>query len=113
MSTVPDSSILRLLRFIDANPPLTQREMALELGISLGKANYCMRAVLGEGFVKIQNFRKSTNKRGYVYLLTPEGVSAKAELTRHFLARKREEYDALRLEIESLQREASNATEVP
>jgi len=109
---VPDSSILRVLRLIDASPPLTQREMARELGVSLGKANYCLRELLGKGLVKVQNFRNSTNKRGYLYLLTPEGVAAKANLTRHFLARKQEEYDALRLEVERLQRE-SDAVEVP
>lgn len=66
---------------------------------------------LGKGFVKAQNFRNSSNKRGYVYLLTPDGVAAKANLTRHFLARKREEYDALRLEIERLQRESEGSAE--
>jgi EPS-associated MarR family transcriptional regulator len=106
---VPDSSILRVLRLLDSGPRLTQREMARELGVSLGKANYCLHALLGKGFVKIQNFRRSTNKRGYVYLLTPEGVAAKAELTRQFLARKREEYDELRLEIERLERETESA----
>jgi len=104
---VPDFSILRVLRLLDASPRLTQREMARELGVSLGKANYCLRALLGEGLVKVQNFRNSTNKRAYGYLLTPEGVAAKADLTRLFLARKREEYDALRVEIERLQRHAS------
>jgi EPS-associated MarR family transcriptional regulator len=108
---VPDSSILRVLRLLDSSPRLTQREMAREMGVSLGKTNYCLRALLGKGFVKVQNFRKSTNKRGYVYLLTPEGVAAKADLTRQFLARKREEYDALRLEIERLQRESGAGTE--
>lgn len=87
--------------------------MAREMGVSLGKANYCLRALLGKGFVKAQNFRNSPNKRGYVYLLTPDGVAAKANLTSHFLARKREEYDALRLEIERLQRECEGAVEVP
>ncbi|MDO8501395.1 MAG: MarR family EPS-associated transcriptional regulator [Gemmatimonadaceae bacterium] len=86
--------------------------MARELGVSLGKSNYCLRALTGKGFVKVQNFRKSTKKRGYVYLLTPEGVAAKADLTRYFLARKREEYDALRLDIERLQRESESAVEV-
>ena len=70
--------------------------------MSLGKANYLLQALLGKGFVKVQNFRNSSNKRGYAYLLTPEGVVAKAELTRHFLARKIQEYDALRLEIAQL-----------
>lgn len=110
---VPDSSLLRVLRLLDGSPRLTQREMARELGVSLGKANYCLRALLGKGFVKVQNFRNSTNKRAYTYLLTPEGVAAKASLTREFLARKREEYDALRLEVERLQRESEGALEAP
>ena len=110
---VSDSSLLRVLRLLDASPQLTQREMSRELGVSLGKANYCLRALLSKGFVKVQNFRNSTNKRGYVYLLTPEGAAAKANLTRHFLARKREEYDALRLELERLERESESAVEVP
>jgi len=81
--------------------------MAQELGMSLGKANYVLRALLGKGFVKVQNFRNSPNKRGYAYLLTPQGVAAKAELTQRFLARKIEEYDALRLEIERLRGESA------
>ena len=109
---VPDSSILRVLRLLDASPRLTQREIAREMGVSLGKANYCLRALIGKGFVKVQNFRNSTNKRAYLYLLTPDGVTAKANLTRDFLVRKREEYDALRLEVERLQLESESALEV-
>ena len=86
-----------------------QREMAQELGMSLGKANYLLRALLAKGFVKVQNFRNSSDKRAYAYLLTPEGVAAKAELTREFLARKIEEYDALKLEIERLRGESEGA----
>ena len=103
-----DPSQLRVLRLLDESPSRTQREMASELGMSLGKANYVVRALLAKGFVKIQNFRSSSNKRGYAYLLTPEGVAAKAELTKHFLARKMEEYDALRMEIARLQAESEN-----
>jgi EPS-associated MarR family transcriptional regulator len=103
---VPDSSILRVLRLLDSSPRLTQRDIAREMGVSLGKANYCLRALVGKGFVKVQNFRNSTNKRGYLYLLTPEGAAAKASLTRNFLVVKRAEYDALRLELEKLQRES-------
>lgn len=104
-----DSSLFRVLRLLDSSPSRSQREMARELGMSLGKANYVLRALLGKGFVKVQNFRNSSNKRAYAYLLTPEGVAAKAELTRHFLARKIEEYDALRLEIERLRGESEGA----
>jgi EPS-associated MarR family transcriptional regulator len=80
--------------------------MAQELGMSLGKANYLLRALLDKGFVKIQSFRRSSNKRGYAYLLTQEGVVAKAELTRSFLAAKLKEYDALVLEIAQLRGES-------
>ena len=106
-----DSSDLGVLRLLDESPSRSQREVAHELGMSLGKANYVLRALLGKGFVKVQNFRNSSNKRGYAYLLTPEGVAAKAELTRHFLARKIEEYDTLRLEIERLRGESEDAVE--
>jgi len=101
-----NASLLGILRLLDARPSRTQREMAHELGMSLGKANYVLKALLEKGFVKVQNFRHSSNKRGYAYLLTPAGVTAKAELTRQFLSRKIEEYDALRLEIERLRAEA-------
>jgi EPS-associated MarR family transcriptional regulator len=104
-----DSSILRVLRLLDASPNRTQREMAHELGMSLGKANYVLRALLGKGFVKVQNFRNSSNKRSYMYLLTPEGVAAKADLTREFLAIKIAEYDALRHEIDRLRQDSPEA----
>ena len=107
-----DSSLLGVLRLLDASPKRTQRELAHELGMSLGKANYLLKALLGKGFVKVQNFRNSSNKSGYAYLLTPEGVAAKAELTRHFLARKVEEYEALRIEIEQLKDEAESESAV-
>jgi EPS-associated MarR family transcriptional regulator len=103
---IADSSLFRVLRLLDASPQVTQREVACELGVSLGKANYCIRALVNKGLVKMQNFSRNPKKRGYTYLLTPEGVAAKADLTRHFLARKREEYDVLRLEIERLQHES-------
>lgn len=102
-----DSSLLGVLRLLDVSPHRTQREMAQELGMSLGKANYLLRALLDKGFVKVQNFHNSSNKRGYAYLLTPEGAAAKADITRRFLARKIEEYDALRLEIDRLRAESS------
>jgi MarR family transcriptional regulator, temperature-dependent positive regulator of motility len=107
---VSDSSLLRVLKLLDVSPNRTQREMARELGVSLGKANYVLRALLEKGFVKVQNFRNSSNKRAYAYLLTSEGVKAKAELTRRFLDRKLEEYDALRLEIERLRQESDDAS---
>lgn len=106
-----DSSLLSVLRLLDASPNRTQREMAHELGVSLGKANYVLRALLAKGFVKVQNFRNNSNKRSYMYLLTPEGVAAKADLTREFLAIKVAEYDALRREIERLRQDSSEVVE--
>lgn len=108
-----DSADLRVLRLLETSPDRTQREVAEELGVSLGKANYVLKALLDKGFVKFQNFRKNPHKRGYVYLLTPEGVTAKAQLTKRFLARKIEEYDALRVEIERLKHEAETLKTQP
>ena len=105
------SSLLRVLRLLSTSPNRTQREMAQELGMSLGKANYVLKALLAKGFVKAQNFRNSTSKRSYAYLITPEGVSAKADLTRQFLARKIAEYDSLKLEIEQLNNESDKTVE--
>lgn len=79
--------------------------MASSLGMSLGKANYCIRALIDKGFVKAENYRNSANKMGYLYLLTPSGIAAKAELTRYFLALKVREYEALHAEIETLKSE--------
>jgi EPS-associated MarR family transcriptional regulator len=85
--------------------------VASSLGVSLGKANYCIRALIEKGFVKAENYRNSSNKLGYVYLLTPSGIAAKAELTRYFLGRKVGEYEVLRLEIEQLQKESEGAAQ--
>lgn len=101
-----DPTSLSVLRLLAASPHLSQREVASSVGVSLGKANYCLRALIAKGFVKAKNYRKSGNKLAYLYLLTPAGVAAKADLTRRFLARKTEEYDALRHEIERLRGES-------
>ena len=95
----------RLLKVLESKPHLSQRALARELGISLGKINYCIAAVIEKGWIKAQNFRHSRNKLGYAYLLTPRGVEEKAVLTASFLKRKVAEYDALREEIAQLQRE--------
>ena len=102
---VTDPTSLSVLRLLAASPHLSQREVAASVGVSLGKANYCLRALIAKGVVKAENYRKSSNKLAYLYLLTPAGVAAKANLTRQFLARKVKEYEALRLEIEGLERE--------
>ena len=95
----------RLLRLLEAKPHLSQRELARELGISLGKINYCLGALIEKGWVKARNFRNNRDKLSYAYLLTPSGIEEKAALTVNFLRRKMAEYDALKREIEELKRE--------
>ena len=96
---------LRALRLIEENPRISQRDLAARVGISVGAAHYCLTALAEKGLIKLGNFQASSNKRGYVYLLTPEGLAAKAGLTLRFLKRKLAEYEALKAEIASLERE--------
>ncbi len=98
----------RVLRILQDNPDLTQRELADQLGVSVGALNYCLKALMEKGWVKMQNFSGSKNKFGYVYILTPRGIAEKAALASNFLRRKLDEYDALRLEIETLKSELVN-----
>jgi EPS-associated MarR family transcriptional regulator len=107
-----DEIHLRLLKAIQAKPQATQRELSEELGVSLGKAHYCLRALVDKGWVKAHNFRANPDKLGYAYLLTPAGLDAKARLTVRFLRRKLDEYDVLRAEIEELRREAGEGESV-
>ena len=104
-----DEIHLRLMKAIESNPQATQRELAEALGVSLGKANYCLRALVDRGWVKVRNFRANPNKLAYAYLLTPAGLDGKARLTVRFLKRKLDEYDLLRAENEQLRREAADA----
>jgi len=97
---------LKVLRLLESNPHINQRDMSKHMGISLGKTNYCIQALLSKGFIKMQNFRNNENKLAYIYLLTPAGVEEKAKITVRFLKYKVQEYDRLRMEIEELQREA-------
>lgn len=99
----------RVLQMLQANPDLTQRDMAQKLGVSTSGLNYCLKALIEKGLIKVQNFNQSKNKFGYVYLLTPQGMSEKALLMGRFLNRKMAEYEALRAEIEALSIEASVA----
>jgi len=92
----------RVLKHLAAHPEATQRDLAQALGISVGSTNYCVRAVIDKGWVKVQNFRNSKQKLAYAYLLTPAGLEAKARITVSFLQRKRAEYEALRAEIDQL-----------
>jgi EPS-associated MarR family transcriptional regulator len=101
----------RLLRLLEARPELSQRDLAREMGISLGKVNFCINALIDTGFLKVRNFRNNRNKLSYAYLLTPRGVESKATITMQFLKRKIAEYEALKAEIEQLQREMGQLDE--
>ena len=99
-----DAEYLILKKFED-NPNLTQRELSKELGVSLGKTNYVINALIDKGLLKLNNFRTSDNKLGYSYLLTTQGIAEKTILARKFLMRKSDEYNRLKLEIEKLRNE--------
>ena len=105
-----EDTYFRVMRILQENPDLTQRELAERLGISVGGLNYCLKALMEKGLVKMKNFTYSKNKFGYVYVLTPSGIAEKAAITRRFLQRKIAEYEALRLEIEALTSEVGNST---
>lgn len=96
----------KLMRLLEANPQMTQRAAARELGISVGKLNYCLRALTRKGLVKALRFKNSRNKAAYMYLLTPRGIETKAVLTVSFLRTKMSEYERLRAEIEEIRRES-------
>jgi len=104
--SLPDETRYRLLKYLEANPDASQRALARELGVSLGKVNYCMKALVDRGWVTVGRFRRSNNKLAYMYKLTPHGIEAKAEATIRFLNRKVDEYETLRTEIETLRDEA-------
>ena len=99
----------KLLKVLQDNPDLSQRELAREIGLSLGKTNFCIRALIEKGFIKANNFRNSQNKVAYAYLLTPRGIEEKVQATAFFLRRKVAEYAELEKEIEQLRSEVKNA----
>ena len=98
-----DEIRFRVLRALEQQPDMSQRQLAEQLGVSLGKTNYLLRALVEKGLLKARNFRNSQNKLAYAYLLTSSGIARKAELTRGYLERKTAEYEALKVEIERLQ----------
>ena len=100
-----DDTQFQALRLLQTSPQLSQRKIAQALGVSLGTANYCLKALLDKGLIKMQNFMGSKNKLAYSYLLTPQGMSEKAALTTRFLQRKIAEYEKLQTEIAALQLE--------
>ena len=100
--TFQEDARYRVLRLIQDQPKISQRQMAKELGISLGGVNYCLKGLIEKGLVKIKNVRESDDRRKYAYLLTPKGVGEKAGLTARFLSRRMREYEALQAEIEAM-----------
>lgn len=99
---IQEDTYFRILRLLQDDPDVTQREIAEKLGVSTSGLNYCLKALVDKGWVKVQNFGNSKNKFGYMYILTPRGLAEKATLTSRFLTRKMQEYEALREEIASL-----------
>ena len=102
-----------VLRKVKSKPNSSQRELASELGFSLGKLNYCLRALKNKGLIKIKNFQKDPNKFRYAYILTPKGISAKTSLTLNFMKRKMAEYDELKSEIEEVSKGTLKAFPFP
>lgn len=96
---------LKVLRHLEDHPDITQRELAATLGISLGKTNYCLKALINKGLIKAKNFKNNDNKRAYLYILTPKGIETKARISVNYLRRKIAEYEALSMEIEQLKTE--------
>ena len=104
-----DETHYRLLKLIARNPEMSQRELADAMGVSVGKINYCLRAVIERGLVKVNNFKANSHKRAYAYYVTPKGVTVKAKLAIQFLQRKLAEYRDLKDQIEQLQREVETS----
>jgi EPS-associated MarR family transcriptional regulator len=104
-----DETRYRILKMLEADPQASQRRIADALGISLGRVNYCLQALIKKGLVKANNFRNSEHKRAYLYLLTPRGLEEKARVTARFLRVKLDEYQILKRELAELEREAAGA----
>lgn len=107
-----DEVTYKLLKLIEADSHLSQREISKKMGVSLGKTNYCLKALVDEGFIKFQNFYKNKKKSAYIYFLTPQGIEEKAAVTYRFLQRKIKEYENIKVEIESLKNETTLAKEM-
>lgn len=102
---IPESQRYKLLKLLENNPNMNQRELAQAMGVSLGKINYCLKALMEKGHVKFKNFHRNEDKRTYAYLLTPKGIQEKARVTVAFLQRKLVEYETIQVEIEELRKE--------
>ncbi len=105
-----EESSYQIVKIREANPRVSQRELARGLGISLGKVNYCLKGLINKGIIKAKRFRNSENKLTYAYVLTPRGIEARSKLTARYLKRRLKEYEKLKQEIEMLQDEVSNSS---
>lgn len=101
----------RILKLLENSPAASQRDIARELGVSLGRVNYCLQALVEKGLIKVNNFRRIESRRGYLYYLTPKGMQEKARVTVRFLKVKLDEYETLKREVAQLQREAVGISE--
>ena len=110
-SQLQEDTYFRVLRLLQDNPDMTQREIAQSLGLSTSGLNYCLKALIDKGWVKVHNFSQSKNKFGYIYVLTPQGIAEKLALTSRFLKRKLSEYDALKADIDGLQAEVQTSAQ--
>jgi EPS-associated MarR family transcriptional regulator len=108
MSVLSDENRYQLLKLLEENPEMSQRQIASALGLSLGKVNFCLRALIDVGAVKVANFNRNPNKKAYVYLLTLKGIEEKGRVTLRFLAKKQAEYELLKQEISELKQEAKS-----
>ncbi len=108
-NSLHEDTHLKVLRLLEATPQINQRDLARALGVSLGKTNFCLKALLDKGLLKMQNFQNNKQKLAYAYLLTPKGIAEKAALTNRFLKRKMEEYESLKTEIEMLKSESTGS----
>ena len=116
ISPTPETSPaahLELLRLLEQHPEYSQRQLAAALGVSLGKTHYLLKALLGKGYVKAQNFQRSDRKLGYLYVLTPQGVRERMQLTQSFLVRKEREYEMLKYQIVTLREELAAQAKAP
>lgn len=110
-SFLNESLQYKILKRLEEEPNISQRGLAIELDMSLGKVNYCMKGLVSRGWVKVKNFKKSNNKFAYAYFLTPQGIEEKARVTLSFLKHRIAQYEALKIEIDELRNEANSIEE--
>lgn len=107
-----DEIVYKLLKLLEGDPHLSQRDIAQKMGVSLGKTNYCLKALIDKGFIKFQNFYINKKKSAYIYILTPKGIEEKAQVTYRFLQRKINEFETIKMEIKSLKIDVAIVNEI-